>query len=433
MSNFKEEFEMLDLNLIRENPEKIKAALLKRMDEVDFTELLNWDKERRGLLVEVETLQNKRNTVSKEIAELKRQGKAAEEHFGQMKALANTIKELEDKLGVLEQQIKGFIEKLPNMPDEDVLPGGKENNKVVREFGEKPEFNFTPKDHMELVKLHDLIDYERGVKLGGNGYWVYKGYGAMLEWALLNYFIEEHIKDGYEFILPPHILNYECGLAAGQFPKFQDEVYKVEGKDEGYRFMLPTAETALINLHRDEILKEEQLPRKYFAYTPCYRVEAGSHRASERGMIRGHQFNKIEMFQYTKPEDSEAALEELIGKAERLVQGLGLHYKLTKLAAKDASASMAKTFDIEVWIPSMNEYKEVSSASNARDYQARRGMIRFKRDGSKKAEYLHTLNASGLATSRLLPAIVEQYQQEDGSIVVPEVLRKWVGRDRLTV
>lgn len=423
---------MLDLNLIRENPDKVKAALLKRMDEVDFTELLNWDKERRSLLVEVETLQNKRNTVSKEIAELKRQGKAAEEHFGQMKALANTIKELEDKLGALEQQIKGFIEKLPNMPDEDVLPGGKENNKVVREFGKKPEFNFKPKDHMELVKLHDLIDYERGVKLGGNGYWVYKGYGAMLEWALLNYFIEEHIKDGYEFILPPHILNYECGLAAGQFPKFQDEVYKVEGKDEGYHFMLPTAETALINLHRDEILKEEQLPRKYFAYTPCYRVEAGSHRASERGMIRGHQFNKIEMFQYTKPEDSEAALEELIGKAERLVQGLGLHYKLTKLAAKDASASMAKTFDIEVWIPSMNEYKEVSSASNARDYQARRGMIRFKREGSKKAEYVHTLNASGLATSRLLPAIVEQYQQEDGSIVVPEVLRKWIGKDKLT-
>lgn len=424
---------MLDLNLIRENPDKVKAALLKRMDEVDFTELLNWDKERRSLLVEVETLQNKRNTVSKEIAELKRQGKAAEEHFGQMKALANTIKELEDKLGVLEQQIKGFIEKLPNMPDEDVLPGGKENNKVVREFGKKPEFKFKTKDHMELVKLHDLIDYERGVKLGGNGYWIYKGYGAMLEWALLNYFIEEHIKDGYEFILPPHVLNYECGLAAGQFPKFQDEVYKVEGKDEGYHFMLPTAETALINLHRDEILKEEQLPRKYFAYTPCYRVEAGSHRASERGMIRGHQFNKIEMFQYTKPEDSDAALEELIGKAERLVQGLGLHYKLTKLAAKDASASMAKTFDIEVWIPSMNEYKEVSSASNARDYQARRGMIRFKREGSKKAEYLHTLNASGLATSRLLPAIVEQYQQEDGSIVIPEVLRKWIGKDRLTV
>ncbi|MBL4937414.1 serine--tRNA ligase [Clostridium sp. YIM B02515] len=422
---------MLDLNLIRENPEKVKAALLKRMDEVDFTEILELDKERRELLVKVETLQSKRNTLSKEIAQLKRQGKDVEDNFQEMKELATTIKELDNKLTAIEEKIKTSIEKLPNMPDEDILPGGKENNKGVREWGKKPEFNFKPKDHMDLVKLNDLIDYERGVKLGGNGFWIYKGNGAILEWALLNYFIEEHIKDGYQFILPPHILNYQCGLTAGQFPKFADEVYIVKGEEDNYSFMLPTSETALINLHRDEILKEEDLPRKYFSYTPCYRVEAGSHRASERGMIRGHQFNKVEMFQYTKPEDSNAALEELIGKAERLVQGLGLHYRVTKLAAKDASASMAKTYDIEIWIPSMNDYKEVSSASNARDYQARRGMIRFKREGSKKTEYVNTLNASGLATSRLFPAIMEQYQQEDGSIIVPEVLRKWVGRDRL--
>ncbi|ERI91993.1 serine--tRNA ligase [Clostridiales bacterium oral taxon 876 str. F0540] len=427
----KGEIDMLDLNLIRENPEKVKAALLKRMDKVDFTEILELDKERRELLVKVETLQSKRNTLSKEIAQLKRQGKDAEGNFQEMKELANTIKELDNKLTVVEEKIKNSIEKLPNIPDEDVLPGGKENNKVIREWGKKPDFNFKPKDHMELVKLNDLIDYERGVKLGGNGFWIYKGNGAILEWALLNYFIEEHIKDGYQFILPPHILNYQCGLTAGQFPKFADEVYIVKGEEDNYSFMLPTSETALINLHRDEILKEEDLPRKYFSYTPCYRVEAGSHRASERGMIRGHQFNKVEMFQYTKPEDSDAALEELIGKAERLVQGLGLHYRVTKLAAKDASASMAKTYDIEIWIPSMNDYKEVSSASNARDYQARRGMIRFKREGSKKTEYVNTLNASGLATSRLFPAIMEQYQQEDGSIIVPEVLRKWVGRDRL--
>lgn len=422
---------MLDINLIRENPEKVRTALLKRMDEVDFTELLQWDKDRKEVLIQVEALQSRRNSLSKEIAELKRQGKETEGYFGQMKEFANNIKELEDKLSPLEDKIKEYIEKLPNMPDEDVLPGGKENNKIVREWGNKPQFNFKPKDHMELVKLHDLIDYERGVKLGGNGFWIYKGNGAILEWALLNYFIEEHLKDGYEFILPPHILNYQCGLAAGQFPKFDEEVYRVSGEDEGYHFMLPTAETALINIHRDEILKETELPKKYFAYTPCYRVEAGSHRASERGMIRGHQFNKIEMFQYTKPEDSDAAMEELIGKAERLVQGLGLHYRLTKLAARDASASMAKTYDIEIWIPSMNDFKEVSSASNARDYQARRGMIRFKREGSKKAEYLHTLNASGLATSRLMPAIVEQYQQADGSIVIPEVLRKWVNKEVL--
>lgn len=423
---------MLDINLIRDNTAKVREALLKRMDELDFTELLQWDKERRDILVQVETLQSRRNFVSKEIAQLKREGKNADEFFNETKELGNSIKELENNLGPLEEKITDFIERLPNLPDEDVLPGGKENNKVVREWGQKPDFKFKAKDHVELVRLNDLVDYERGVKLGGNGFWVYKGYGAMLEWALLSYFIEEHTKDGYEFILPPHILNYECGLAAGQFPKFEDEVFRVVDKDkEKFQFMLPTAETALINLHRDEILKEEDLPKKYFSYTPCYRVEAGSYRASERGMIRGHQFNKIEMFQYTKPEDSDKALEELIGKAERLVQGLGLHYRLSKLAARDVSASMAKTFDIEIWIPSMNEYKEVSSASNAKDYQARRGMIRFKREGSKKAEYVHTLNASGLATSRLLPAIVEQYQQEDGSIVVPEVLRKWIGKDRL--
>jgi len=424
---------MLDLNLIRENPEKVKKALLKRMDSVDFTELLQWDEERRELISQVEILKNKKNQVSKEIPLLKKQGKDVEHYYEEMKEVSNSVKEFEEKLTLLEENIKMFLQSLPNMPDEDVLPGGKENNKVIREWGEKPQYNFQAKDHVELVKLHDLIDYERGVKLGGNGFWIYKGVGAMLEWALLNYFIEEHIRDGYEFILPPHILTYQCGVAAGQFPKFGDEVYKVNTDKENTQFLLPTSETALINLHRDEILKEEDLPRKYFSYTPCYRVEAGSYRASERGMIRGHQFNKVEMFQYTKPEDSDAALEELIEKAERLVQGLGLHHRVTKLAAKDCSATMAKTYDIEVWIPSMSEYKEVSSASNGKDYQARRGMIRFRRVDSKKNEYLHTLNASGLATSRLLPAIVEQFQQEDGSIIVPEILRKWIGMDKLVV
>lgn len=426
---------MLDLNLIRENPEKIRLALLKRMDQVDFTELLQWDGDRRGLITQIEMLKSKRNLVSKEIPILKKQGKEFEHHYGEMKEASNIIKELEEKLILLEEKIKLFLEGLPNLPDDDVLPGGKENNMVIREWGEKSKFEFQPKNHMELVKMHDLIDYERGAKLGGNGFWIYKGNGAILEWSLLNYFIEEHIKDGYEFILPPHILTYECGVAAGQFPKFVDEVFKIDNnkEKENIQFLLPTSETTLINLHRDEILKEEELPRKYFSYTPCYRIEAGSYRASERGMIRGHQFNKVEMFQYTKPEGSDVAFEELISKAERLVKGLGLHYRVTKLAARDCSASMAKTYDIEVWIPSMGEYKEVSSASNARDYQARRGMIRFRRSDSKKNEYVHTLNASGLATSRILPAIVEQYQQEDGSIIIPEVLRKWVGTDRLKV
>lgn len=424
---------MLDLNLIRENTQKVKDALLKRMDNIDFEELLQWDAERRKLIFDIDILKNKKNKVSKEIPELKRKGENIESYYLEMKEVSSNIKTLEDLLTPLGEKINTFLEALPNLPDDDVVEGGKENNKVIREWGQKPEFKFAFKDHVELVTTHNLVDYERGVKLAGNGFWVYKGDGAMLEWALLNYFIEEHIKDGYEFILPPHILTYQCGLTAGQFPKFQDEVFKVtdnKGKDNS-QFLLPTSETALINLHRDEVLKETDLPKKYFSYTPCYRVEAGSYRASERGMIRGHQFNKVEMFQYTKPEDSDAAFDELLDKAERLVQGLGLHYRVTKLAAKDCSASMAKTYDIEIWIPSMNEYKEVSSASNARDYQARRGMIRFKRNESKSTEYVHTLNASGLATSRLLPAIVEQMQQEDGSIIVPEVLRKWVGKEKL--
>ncbi len=252
--------------------------------------------------------------------------------------------------------------------------------------------------------------------------------GARLEWALLNYFIDCHIADGYEFILPPHMLEYQCGETAGQFPKFADEVYKIANPtDDRVHYMLPTAEAALCSIYRDEILTEAELPRKFFAYTPCFRREAGSGHADERGMVRGHQFNKVEMFQFTRPEDSDAAFEELVRKAENLVKGLGFHFRTVKLAAGDCSASMARTYDIEIQIPSMNGYKEVSSVSNARDYQARRGNIRFRREATGKPEFVHTLNGSGLATSRIFPAMVEQNQRADGSVVVPEVLRKYLG------
>jgi seryl-tRNA synthetase len=254
--------------------------------------------------------------------------------------------------------------------------------------------------------------------------------GARLEWALLNYFIDTHLGDGYELILPPHMLEYECGVTAGQFPKFADEVYKIENPtDNRSRYMLPTAEAALASLYRNEILTEADLPKKLVSYTPCFRREAGSYRSDERGMVRGHQFNKVEMFQYTLPEQSDAAFEELVTKAENLVKGLGFHFRTVKLAAEDCSASMARTYDIEINIPSMNGYKEVSSVSNARDYQARRGMIRVKREATGKTEFVHTLNGSGLATSRILPALVEQNQLSDGSVVVPEVLRKYLGVD----
>ena len=425
---------MLDLNLIRKNPEDVKKALLKRMNNVDFTGVLEWDKENRRLITEADKLKADRNKVSAQIPVMKKNNEDTTAVFKQMKAVSEQIKELDNKQSEITKKINSFLANLPNIPAEDVAAGGKENNTVIKTYGSKPVFDFKAKDHVELVTKLGLIDYDRGVKLGGNGFWMYKGKGAILEWALLNYFIESHLRDGYEFILPPHILTYACGLTAGQFPKFEDDVFLLENEKndkQSKQFLLPTAETAIINVHRDEILKEEDLPKKYFAYTPCYRKEAGSYRTNERGMIRGHQFNKIEMFQFTAPGDSDKALEELIEKAEKLVSGLGLHYQVSKLAAGDCSASMAKTYDIEVWIPSMNEYKEVSSISNARDYQARRGNIRFKRKDTGKNEFIHSLNASGLATSRLLPAICEQFQLKDGSLKVPEILRKSVGTDIL--
>ena len=423
---------MLDINLIRENPEKVRNALLKRMDSVDFTELLRWDKQRREMITETERMKASRNEVSAMIPRMKKEGRDATKYISEMRELSDRIKEQDRLIKELEDKIHEFLVMLPNIPADDVVAGGKENNRVVRSFGEKPQFDFEPKDHVELVKSLGLIDYERGVKMGGNGFWAYTGPGARLEWALLNYFIEEHLKDGYTFILPPHILTWECGYTAGQFPKFKDDVFRLENEDGKGQFILPTAETAIASFHRDEILSEDELPKKYFAYTPCYRKEAGSYRTSERGMIRGHQFNKVEMFQYTLPEKSEDALMELVGKAERLVAQLGLHYRVSKLAAGDCSASMGKTYDIEIWIPSMDDYIEVSSASNGYDYQARRGNIRFKRNSTGKNEFVHMLNASGLATSRLLPAIVEQLQQKDGSVIVPEVLRKWYGDDIIT-
>ncbi len=421
---------MLDINLIRSNPEYVKEALKKREYDVDFTEMLAWDARRKELLMENENLKAERNRMNKEIPMLKKQGKDVSEVLNTLKTMADRVKEMDEEQGALEEKINKFMLALPNLPADDVQAGGKGNNQVVKVFGEKPVFDFEPKNHVDLCTGLGLIDYERGVKMGGNGYWLYTGIGAQLEWALLNYFITEHLGDGYTFMLPPHMLTYECGLTAGQFPKFEDDVYRMA--EDTFRFMLPTAETALINLYRGEILNEADLPKRLFAYTPCYRREAGTYRASERGMIRGHQFNKVEMFGYTRPEDSDAMLKELIGKACRLVEKLGLHYRLSKLAAGDCSASMATTYDIELWIPSMNEYKECSSVSNARDYQARRGNIRFRRAETKKLEYVHTLNGSGLATSRLMPAIVEQYQCADGSVIIPEVLRPFLGgREKL--
>ena len=422
---------MLDIRRIKENPEEIIDLLARKgKDAREIIErILELDNQRRALVNETDGLKAKQNAVSKQIPAMKKAGQDTAPIFAEMNALKETIKENDGKISVIEAEYKDLMLGLPNLPDPDLLPGGKENNEPLRYFGEPHTFDFEPKNHVDLCVGLNLIDYERGVKMGGNGFWCYKGMGARLEWALLNYFIDTHIADGYEFILPPHMLEYQCGVTAGQFPKFADEVYKIANPtNEGrVHYMLPTAEAALASYFRDEMLKESDLPAKMFAYTPCFRREAGSYRADERGMVRGHQFNKVEMFQFTTPEGSDAAFEELVTKAENLVKGLGFHFRTVKLAAEDCSASMARTYDIEIQIPSMNGYKEVSSVSNARDYQARRGNIRFKREATGKPEFVHTLNGSGLATSRILPALVEQNQLPDGSVKVPEVLQKYLG------
>ncbi len=416
---------MIDIKRIIEDPKKIQDLLKRKNYEVDFTPLLKLVDERKSLLLKVESCKADQNRLSSSVPILKKQGKDVSSIFKRVKELAESNKKDDERLGQIEKEIYDFLVVLPNTPDEDLLPGGKENNKVIHSYGEKPVFNFKAKDHVELCESLGLIDYQRAAKISGSGTWIYTNLGARLEWAILNYFISEHLKDGYEFILPPHILNYESGLVAGQFPKFEEDVFWLEGLAPR-KFILPTAETALVNLHRNEILKEEDLPKKYFAYTPCYRKEAGSYRTEERGMIRGYQFNKVEMVQYTTEDTSDEAFEELVGKAVKLVEQLGLCFQVSKLAAADCSHSMARTYDIEVYIPSMNIFKEVSSASNARDYQARRGMIRYK-DKDGKTKFCHTLNASGLATSRVFPAIVEQFQQADGSVKIPDVLVPFMG------
>ena len=435
---------MLDIKKIKENPDAVKAGLKAKEVDCDavIDRILELDVQVRALKTSTETKTAEKNKMAKENGKLFGQKKGAEKrgedtsaidaqisaNMAASVAIDEAIADDKAKLKELDEQFYTAMLSLPNLPDADLLPGGKENNEPLRYIGEKHSFDFEPKHHVDLCTDLGLIDYERGVKLAGAGNWMYTGMGARLEWALLNYFIDTHTADGYDFILPPHMLEYQCGLTAGQFPKFADEVFKIANHptEGGVFYMLPTAEAALASVYRDEILTEADLPKKFFAYTPCFRREAGSHRADERGMVRGHQFNKVEMFQFTTAEGSDEAFEELVTKAEKLVAGLGLHFRTVKLAAGDCSASMARTYDIEILIPSMNGYKEVSSVSNARDYQARRGNIRYRRaDG--KIDFVHTLNGSGLATSRIFPAIVEQNQRADGSVVVPEVLRKYLG------
>lgn len=415
---------MLDINRIRNNKKEVEKALLKRLAKgsFDLDEIIKLDDERRELIQKTDELKAERNKFSKT--------KPTPEIITRMKEVGETIKKLDEKLNGVEEKFKEKLSALPNLPADDTVAGGKEHNKVIKTFGKQPKFNFKIKDHIELATSLKVVDYERAAKMSGAGFWCYTGDGALLEWALLNYFIEFHKKNGYKFIIPPYLLTEQSAYTSGHLPKFRDDLFWTQDKT----CLNATAEMMMGNFHRDEILDVKDLPLKYFAFAPSFRREAGSYRQEERGMIRGHQFHKIEMFVFSKPEDAWQLFEELKRNAEKLVEGLELHYQSSLLAAGDASAAMAKTIDVEIWIPSMGVYKEVSSISNATDYQARRGNIRFKKNPSTssgqtgKNEYVHMLNASGLATSRLVPAILEQFQQKDGSVKVPKVLQKFVGK-----
>ena len=418
---------MLDIKDIKKRKEYYDNCFKKRNFEVDLDNLINLYDKTIKLKQEQETLNALKNKGAKEFEQAKKLNKNnLEELQNNLRANTHKIAEITKEYNQALEEYNNIYLALPNITLEGAPAGGKENNQTIKEFKTKPTFNFKPKTHIEICKDLKLIDYERAVKIAGEGNWIYTGNGARLEWAILNFCINEHLSDGFEFKLLPHILKYDCGFGAGQFPKFTNEDFFIDKRFLPNNFLLPTAETALVNLHRGEILKEEDLPKKYFGYTPCFRIEAGSNRPDEKGMIRGHQFNKVEMVEYTTPDDGERAWNELLEKAERIVQKLGLHYRLVKLACGDFAHGMARTYDIEIYIPSMDRYTEVSSVSTALDYQARRTNTKYqKADGTK--DYVYTLNASGIATSRIFPAILEQYQNEDGTVTIPDCLVPYMG------
>lgn len=421
---------MIDIKRIINETEYVRNALLKRMDlkDLDLEGVIDLYDKKQEALKRFEQLRAEQNSYNEKMASTDKGSDEFKKLVADLKAKSSEVKEAEDQVKTADEALTHAVEILPNIPDDDVLPGEKENNQIERTFGEKPTFDFELKDHTVLADELGIFDFERAAKLGGAQMAMYVGDGALLEWALLQFFIREHVKDGYTMILPPHLLTEQSAYVAGQLPKFRDDVYwTTDGS-----CLLPTAETALANLYRDEILEEADLPRKLFAYTPCYRKEAGSYRANERGLIRMHQFNKVEMFQYTTEEGSDEAFIELVNKAANLVEKLGLHHNVMKLAAGDCSAGMAKTYDIEVYLPVLDRYIEVSSISNARDYQTRRGNMRYRPTDGGKPKLMHSLNASGLATSRLMVAIVETYQNPDGSITIPEVLREFIGKDKIS-
>ena len=423
---------MLDMKFVRDNPEKVMEAVRKRNGELNLDEFLALDKERREITQQVEALKNERNTASKEIGKLKKAGENAEEKMAEVRAIGDKIAADDVRLRDIEARLKTIMLAIPNIPAEDV-PVGKSDadNPEVRRWGEPRKFDFEPLSHWDLGEKLDILDFERGHKISGARFTVYKGLGSRLERSVINFYLDLHTSEhGYTEFFPPFIVNSDSMQGTGQLPKFAEDMFKLQGMD---MYLIPTAEVPITNLHRDEILNGDDLPLRYCAYSACFRAEAGSAGKDTRGLIRQHQFNKVELVKFTRPEQSWDELESLTNNAEHALQLLGLPYHVVRLCTGDLGFSSATTYDLEVWLPQANCYREISSCSNFLDFQARRANIRFRRDAKSKPEFVHTLNGSGLAVGRTVAAILENYQQEDGCVIVPEVLRKYMGCDVIPV
>lgn len=420
---------MLDIKILRQDPDRIREALKNRCNDLDIAPAIELDKQRRDLLADVEQKKAKQNEISKKVPAMKKAGENTDELFREMKELSNEIKADDEKVRDIDEQLRNFMLRIPNIPNSS-CPIGKDDteNKEMRKWGTPREFDFEFKAHWDIGTDLDILDFERGTKIAGTRFTVYKGLGARLERSVIQYFLNTHTDNGYTEIFPPYMVNRASMTGTGQLPKFEEDAYNIKNNDF---FMIPTAEVPVTNLHRDEILDGAQLPIKYCAYSACFRAEAGSAGRDTRGLIRQHQFNKVELVKFVKPENSYDELEKLTNDAEKLLQGLGIPYRVVCLSTGDLGFSSAKTYDIEVWMPSYGRYVEISSCSNFEDYQARRANIRYKETAKDKAQFVHTLNGSGLAVGRTVAAILENFQNEDGTVTVPEALVQYMGTDTI--
>ncbi|MEI7590859.1 MAG: serine--tRNA ligase [Deltaproteobacteria bacterium] len=417
---------MLDIKFIRQNLELMRNAISMRGQNIDFNRLVSIDEIRRDVLQKLEAYRSERNTVSKEVGERKKNKQNADDLVTRMGAVGSEIKKYEEQLKETETTIGEFLMSIPNIPHSSVVRGASaEDNPVVRHWGEKPSLNFTPKPHWEIGEDLKILDFARGAKITGARFTLYRGAGAMLERAIINFMLDLHTREhGYEEVLPPFMVNSDSLKGTGQLPKFEEDLFHIEKTDY---YLIPTAEVPVTNIHRDEIINEKDLPIYYVAYSPCFRAEAGSYGKDTRGLIRQHQFNKVELVKFCRPEKSYDELEKLTHNAEEVLKRLNIHYRVVSLCSGDLGFSSAKTYDIEVWLPGQEAYREISSCSNFEDFQARRAMIRYKNEENQKTEFVHTLNGSGLAAGRTVVAVLENYQQKDGTVIVPEVLRPYMG------